>query len=61
VTYTFKQQFRVQFYGTITTFNQLLKIAQKVLDYLEGALRPNSQSTAQTLSEQSTEEDDFPF
>jgi hypothetical protein len=27
----------------VITFNQLLKIAQKVLDYLEGALRPNSQ------------------
>jgi len=45
----------------VITFNQLLKIAQKVLDYLEGALRPNSQSAAQTLSEQSTEEEDFPF
>ena len=45
----------------VITFDQLLKIAQRVLDYLEGALRPNSQVALSAVAAQPAEEEDFPF
>lgn len=44
----------------ILTFDQLLKIAQRVLNYLEGVLRPSLQITTRPYSVIS-EEDDIPF
>lgn len=45
----------------VITFDQLLKIAQRVLDYLEGALRPNIPISATSTIAQTMEYDDVPF
>jgi len=45
----------------VMTFDQLLKIAQRVLDYLEGAFRPDSPIAASVTATQNDEGEDFPF
>ncbi|SRR6266540_308678 len=45
----------------VITFDQLLKIAQRVLNYLESAFRPNAQIAASPEGGQTAEEDDLPF
>jgi hypothetical protein len=43
------------------TFDQLVKIAERVLDYLEFAFRPNPRISNETAARQPFTEDDIPF